>query len=137
VGTGLVGVAKDDLGLDGIVSAIAAGFIEIELDLEAGNWEILDYIDVADCGTVLHPQSLANQVKGGAVMGIGMATLKRHIYDPQNGLLANVAFHQSKPPSYLDVPVEMQWAAVDIAIRKIPLARKVLANQLWVARLRR
>jgi CO/xanthine dehydrogenase Mo-binding subunit len=130
VGTGLVGVAKDDLGHDGTVPAIAAGFIEIELDLETGNWEILDYIGVADCGTVLHPQSLANQVKGGAVMGIGMATSERHIYDPQNGLPANVTFHQSKPPSYLDVPAEMQWAAVDIADPQNPVGAKGIGEPI-------
>ncbi len=110
-GTGLVGVAKDTLRHEGTVPAIAAGFIEIELDLETGKFEILDYIGVADCGTVMHPQSLSNQVKGGAVMGIGMATTERHIYDPENGLPANVTLHQSKPPSYLDVPAQMQWAA--------------------------
>ncbi len=123
-GTGLIGIAKDMLRHDATVPAIAAGFIEIELDLETGKYEILDYIGVADCGTILHPQSLANQVKGGAVMGIGMAVSERHIYDPQNGLPANVTFHQSKPPSYLDVPAEMDWAAVDVADPQNPVGAK-------------
>jgi CO/xanthine dehydrogenase Mo-binding subunit len=57
-------------------------------------------------------------------MGIGMAVSERHIYDPQNGLPANVSFHQSKPPSYLDVPAEMQWAAVDIADPQNPVGAK-------------
>ncbi len=123
-GTGLIGIAKDTLRHEGTVPAIAAGFVEIELDLETGKFEILDYVGVADCGTVLHPQSLANQVKGGAVMGIGMAVSERHLYDPQNGLPANVGFYQSKPPSYLDVPAEMQWAAVDIADPQNPVGAK-------------
>ena len=109
---------------EGTVPAIAVGFMEIELDLETGKFEILDYVGVADCGTVLHPQSLATQIKGGAVMGIGMAVLERHLYDPQNGLPANVGFYQSKPPSYLDVPAEMQWAAVDIADPQNPIGAK-------------
>ncbi len=123
-GTGLIGIAKDTLRHEGTVPAIAAGFMEIELDLETGKFEILDYVGVADCGTVLHPQSLATQVKGGAVMGIGMAVSERHLYDPQNGLPANVGFYQSKPPSYLDVPAEMQWAAVDIADPQNPVGAK-------------
>ena len=57
-------------------------------------------------------------------MGIGMAVSERHIYDAQNGLPANVALHQSKPPSYLDVPAEMQWAAVDIADPQNPVGAK-------------
>ena len=58
---------------------------------------------------------LATQIKSGAVMGFGLATLERHIYDPQNGLPGNVGLLQAKPPSYLDVPPTMATAAVDIA----------------------
>jgi CO/xanthine dehydrogenase Mo-binding subunit len=100
-GTGLIGAARDNVPRSGTVPALAAGFVQIELDLETGKFEILDYVGVADCGTVLHPQSLANQVKGGAVMGFGMASLERHIYDPHLGLPRAVGFHDSKPPSYM------------------------------------
>jgi xanthine dehydrogenase molybdenum-binding subunit len=72
-GTGLLGVARDSDRHTGTVPALAAGFIEIQLDTDTGMIEIIDYLGVADCGTVLHPQSLATQVKGGAVMGFGMA----------------------------------------------------------------
>ena len=112
-GTGLIGVAKDNLELLGIPAAFVAGFVEIELDVETGRFDIIDYLAVADCGTVLHPMNLATQIKGGSVMGFGLGTLERHIYDPQNGLPANVGFYQAKPPSYLDVPAEMRASAVD------------------------
>ena len=112
-GTGLVGVARDQLELGGVVPALAVGFMDIDLDIETGSYEILDYVGVVDCGTVIHPQGLATQIKGGAVMGIGLAALERIIYDPQNGLPANVGLYQAKPPSYLDVPANMQWDAVD------------------------
>ncbi len=123
-GTGLVGVARDDLPHEGMVPALAAGFIEIELDLETGHYEIIDYLGVADCGTVMHPQSLATQIHGGAVMGFGMATTERHTYDPKWGLPGAVGLYQAKPPSYLDVPLEMQWAATDIADPQNPVGAK-------------
>jgi xanthine dehydrogenase molybdenum-binding subunit len=123
-GTGLVGVAKDNLPRTGTVPALAAGFVEIELDVETGKYEILEYVGVADCGTVLHPQGLSHQIKSGAVMGIGMATHERHIYDPQNGLPANVGLLQAKPVSYLDVPATMQTAWVDIADAQNPVGAK-------------
>jgi CO/xanthine dehydrogenase Mo-binding subunit len=112
-GTGLIGVAKDNLELKGSPPAFGIGYMQIELDTETGVFEIQDYVAVVDCGTVIHPQNLANQIKGGAVMGIGMATLERHVYDPQNGLPANVGLYQTKPPSYLDVPPTMKVSAVD------------------------
>jgi CO/xanthine dehydrogenase Mo-binding subunit len=129
-GTGLVGVARDNLERRGTVPALAAGFVEIELDVETGRYEILDYLGVADCGTVLHPQSLANQIRGGAVMGFGMAGSERHVYDARWGLPGSVGLHQAKPPSYLDVPSEMAWAAVDQPDPQNPVGAKGVGEPL-------
>ena len=123
-GTGLIGVAKDNAALTGTVPAIAVGFIEIELDKETGRVEIVDYLGVADCGTVLHPMGLNAQIRSGAVMGFGMGLSERHIYDPQNGLPANVGLYQAKPPSYLDVPSSMKTLAVDINDPQNPVGSK-------------
>ena len=123
-GSGLVGVAKDNYDISAIPPALAAGFMMIELDIETGDVEILDYTGSIDCGTVIHPQSLATQIKGGAVMGIGLASKERIVYDPQNGVAANVGFYQAKPPSYLDVPATMEWTAVDIADPQSPLGTR-------------
>ena len=123
-GSGLVGVAKDNYDISAVPPALAAGFMIIELDIETGDVEILDYTGSIDCGTVIHPQSLATQIKGGAVMGIGLASKERIVYDPQNGVAANVGFYQAKPPSYLDVPATMEWTAVDIADPQSPLGTR-------------
>ena len=123
-GSGLVGVAKDNYDINAVPPALAAGFMMIELDTETGDVEILDYTGSIDCGTVIHPQSLATQIKGGAVMGIGLASKERIVYDPQNGVAANVGFYQAKPPSYLDVPATMEWTAVDIADPQSPLGTR-------------
>lgn len=123
-GTGLVGVAKDNIQGSGTVPALAAGFIEIELDTETGRWQILDYLGVADCGTVIHPMGLETQIKGGAIMGIGLAAFERHLYDPQNGLAGNVNLLQAKPTTYLDAPTRMQTLAVEIADPENPVGAK-------------
>jgi xanthine dehydrogenase molybdenum-binding subunit len=123
-GTGLIGVAKDNMEGSGTVPALAAGFIEIELDVETGKYEILEYLGVADCGTVLHPMGLSTQIKSGAVMGIGMAAHERHIFDPQSGLPGNIGFLTSKPPTYLDIPAHMQTSAVNIADPQNPVGAK-------------
>ena len=129
-GTGLIGVARDNLEKIGTVPALAAGFIEIELDVETGKFEILDYLGVADCGTVIHPQGLAAQVKSGAVMGFSMATLERQIYDPAWGLPHSVGLYQAKPASYLDVPVEMDSDAVDQPDPQNPVGAKGIGEPL-------
>jgi CO/xanthine dehydrogenase Mo-binding subunit len=41
-----------------------------------------------------------------------------------------VGLYQAKPPSYLDVPSEMQWAAVDIADPQNPVGAKGIGEPL-------
>jgi CO/xanthine dehydrogenase Mo-binding subunit len=132
-GTGLIGVARDNIPLTAQPAAFCVGFCEVELDVETGKLEILDYLAVADCGTVIHPQGLATQIKGGAVMGFGLATLERQIYDPQNGLPGNVGLYQAKPPSYLDVPSVMHADAVDLADPQSPLGTKGIGEPVMGA----
>ncbi len=130
VGTGLVGVAKDNLPKEGTVPALAAGFIEVDVDTETGKVEILDYLGVADCGTVIHPQGLAAQIRGGAIMGFGLATTERHVYDPQYGRPNARALYLAKPHSYLDVPVSMGWDAVDQPDGQNPMGMKGIGEPL-------
>jgi CO/xanthine dehydrogenase Mo-binding subunit len=132
-GTGLVGAAKDNLPLTAQPAAFVASFIQIELDTETGKFDIVDYLAVADCGTVIHPQSLATQIKGGATMGFGLATLERHIYDPQNGLPGTVSLYQAKPASYLDVPSVFRTDAVDKPDPQSPLGTKGIGEPVMGA----
>ena len=114
-GSGLVGVARDNLPRRGIVPGLMISMAEIEIDLETGKYEISDYVGVADCGTIIHPQGLSQQINGGGVWGFGMAASERHVYDPQNALPANLGLYQAKLPTMLDVPATMRNGAVDIA----------------------
>jgi CO/xanthine dehydrogenase Mo-binding subunit len=129
-GTGLIGVAKDKLAFEAMPPALAAGFVLIELDVETGQHKILEYLGVADCGTVIHPMGLATQVKGGAVMGFGLASTERYVLDPQIGIPANTGFLSQKPKSYLDVPSEMHWDAVDMADPSSPLGSRGIGEPL-------
>jgi CO/xanthine dehydrogenase Mo-binding subunit len=123
-GSGLIGVAKDNIPGQGTPPGILVGFCEIELDLGTGKYEILDYASVADCGTVVHPKNFANSMRGGAVWGFGMTGLERHVYDPQNGLPANVGLYQSKPATYLDIPTLTKAAGVNIPDPQNPVGAR-------------
>jgi len=116
--------------VDGSPSAFAVGFVEIELDLETGQHRILDYVGVADCGTVIHPAGLETQVKSGAVQGFGIASLERIVYDPQNGLPASVFLYQAKPPTYGDVALRFRTSAVDLPDPSSPLGTKGIGEPL-------
>ncbi len=123
-GTGLIGVARDNIPGQGQPPGILAGFCEIELDLDTGKYEIVDYTAVADCGVVVHPTNFQNAMKGGAVWGFGLAGLERHVYDPQNGLPANTGLYQAKPPTYMDIMSESKHDAVGIPDPQSPVGAR-------------
>lgn len=79
-----------------------AGFVEIELDKETGKVDIIDYVGVVDCGTVINPNLARIQAEGGIVQGIGMALFEDINYD-SNGRMINDSFMQYKIPTRLDV----------------------------------
>lgn len=123
-GSGLIGVAKDTLPKQGTAPGMCIAFAEIELDLETGKYDIVDYTAVGEVGTIVHPMGYRQAMNGGGVWGFGMAGFERHVYDPQNGLPANTGLYQSKPPTYLDVPLHMTSAAVDKADPQNPIGAR-------------
>ena len=78
------------------------GLVEIELDKETGYIEIINYVGVVDCGTVINPALAKIQAEGGIVQGIGMALYEDITYDV-NGKMKNNSFMQYKLPTRLDV----------------------------------
>ncbi len=79
-----------------------AGFVETEMDLETGKYEVIDYVAVVDCGTVINKNLAKIQVEGGIVQGIGMAMFEevRHTDD---GHMDTNTFMQYKIPARCDI----------------------------------
>jgi xanthine dehydrogenase molybdenum-binding subunit len=123
-GQGLVAVAKDKYPHDGISMSFVASFAEVEVDVETGKYDIVDFLASADVGTVIHPRSLGGQVLGRSTLGIGHAIGQKWVFDPQYGHMVSRRFYQNKPPTILDVPANMQWAALDIADPETPVGAR-------------
>jgi CO/xanthine dehydrogenase Mo-binding subunit len=123
-GSGLIAVVKDNLPRVGLTPGLTTTYVEVEIDTETGKVEITEMLCVADCGTVLHPQGLAAQMRSGNIMGIGQVASERRIYDPKLGLPAAAKIFQSGLPSYLDVPAEISVASVDLPDPSNPVGVK-------------
>jgi CO/xanthine dehydrogenase Mo-binding subunit len=123
-GQGLMGVARDNYGRDGTSKSYVAGFAEVEVDVETGAYKVIDYVAVVDCGTVIHPRSLGGQVLGGVMLGFGHAYGQHWVYDQQYGVPLAKRFYNSKPPTILDAPARMQWAALDIPDPETPVGAR-------------
>lgn len=119
-----MGVAKDNYGGRGGVYTFVAGFAQVELDVETGVVDIKEFVGVTDCGTVVHPRSLGAQLFGGCIQGMGMAMTQKWVYDPQYGVAFANRLYTARPPGFLDIPLNMKWAAVGIADPQTPVGAK-------------
>ncbi len=67
-------------------NGIQASYLEVDVD--SGFVRLLKHWCVEDCGTVINPQLVDEQIRGGVVQGIGGALLEHCIYD-ERGQLTN------------------------------------------------
>ena len=126
-GLGLMGVAKDNYGRShprNATQSFMAAFAEVEVDTEIGRYRLIDYLGVADCGTVINPRSLAGQIHGGSVQGFGQIMGQKWVYDPQFGVALATRFYETKPTTILDIPTEMAWDAVNLPDHDTPVGAK-------------
>ena len=107
-GSGLVVAIKDNYETGGRNMSYVIGFAEVEVDVETGAVQLVDYKASAEVGTVLHPTNLVAQVHGGGVQGFGVALGQKWVMDPQWGLHVAKRFYSNRPPSILDVPHEKE-----------------------------
>lgn len=78
------------------------GMAEVEIDRETGQIELIDYVAVVDCGTVINTNLARIQTEGGLAQGIGMALYEDIVYDSEGRNFSN-SFMQYKIPTRLDV----------------------------------
>jgi CO/xanthine dehydrogenase Mo-binding subunit len=123
-GLGLMGVAKDNYPRDGDTYSFVAGFAEVEVDVETGHVELLDYLAVGDVGLVVNPRSLHGQLLGGSCLGIGHALMQKWVFDQHYGVPLAKRFYQTKPLTILDIPHTMRTEALGIADPETPVGAR-------------
>jgi CO/xanthine dehydrogenase Mo-binding subunit len=79
---------------------------------------------MADVGTIMHPRALGGQVLGRSMLGIAHAIGQHWVYDQHWGIALAKRFHHNKPPSILDAPERMQWAALNIPDPETPVGAR-------------
>ena len=66
-------------------NGIQASYLEVDID--TGFVKLLKHWCVEDCGTVINPQLVDEQIRGGVVQGIGGALFEHCLYDERGQLL--------------------------------------------------
>jgi carbon-monoxide dehydrogenase large subunit len=91
----------------------------LEVDVKTGGIALLRHWCVEDCGTVINPQLVDEQIRGGIVQGIGAALYEHCLYD-ETGQLLNGSMMD-----YL-VPMAVEMPDIDVAHVVTPTAESEL-----------
>jgi carbon-monoxide dehydrogenase large subunit len=91
----------------------------LEVDTDTGFVKLLRHWVVEDCGTIINPQLVDEQIRGGVVQGLGAALFEKCVYDDRGQLTnANMA-------DYL-VPMSGEMPDIDVAHVVSPTAETEL-----------
>ena len=75
---------------------------EVAVDRSAGSVKLVRLVTAFDCGPVVNPDGLKNQIVGANIMGLGGALFEAIEFE--NGRILNNRFSQYRVPRFSDVP---------------------------------
>ena len=76
--------------------------VEVEVDIETGTVRVLRHVAAHDVGRAINPQSVAGQIQGGAVQGLGYGLMEEVVLE--EGINLTTSFASYLIPSAADVP---------------------------------
>ena len=94
---------RTDLGVFYPCMGHACHIAAIEVDVETGAVEILDYAAVHDAGTMVNPRSLEGQIIGGTAQGVATALLEEIVFDAE-GQPLSTTFMDFLMPTAMEAP---------------------------------
>jgi CO/xanthine dehydrogenase Mo-binding subunit len=96
------------------LSAFAAQFAEVEVDVETGHVRVLRIVAAHDSGRIVNPTLAESQLEGGILQGVGYALYEERVMDEALGVPLNSTMHDYKIPTMADLPA-IDAFCVDIA----------------------
>ncbi len=85
-------------------AATGAHYCEVRIDADTGELRVTRWLGVFDIGRVVNPRLASSQLRGGIVMGLGMALGEETIIDPRSGRIMNPSLAEYHVPVHADVP---------------------------------
>jgi xanthine dehydrogenase YagR molybdenum-binding subunit len=101
------------------MASYAAQFCEVRVHEETGEVRVSRWLCAVDCGRVVNPKTATSQLRGGIIMGIGMALMEETLFDDRRGRIMNPSLAEYHVPVNLDVP-EIEIHFLNIPDEKTP-----------------
>ena len=79
-----------------------ATFAEVNVDRKSGEVKIVRVVSAFECGAIVNPDGLRNQIEGSNIQGLGGALFEAIEFD--NGKILNARLSQYRVPRFSDVP---------------------------------
>lgn len=86
------------------MASYGAQFCEVRVNEDTGEVRVSRWLGSFDCGRVVNPKTVVSQLRGGIIMGIGMALTEETLYDERTGRIMNPSLAEYHVPVNLDVP---------------------------------
>ena len=80
-----------------------ATFAEVAVDQKSGKVRVVRVVTAFECGAIVNPDNLRNQIEGSNIMGLGGALFEAIEFD--NGRILNGRMSRYRIPRFSDVPV--------------------------------
>jgi xanthine dehydrogenase YagR molybdenum-binding subunit len=85
-------------------AATGAHFCEVRVDADTGEVRVTRWVSAFDIGRVLNSRTASSQLRGGVVMGLGLALTEESVHDPRTGRVVGPTLADYHVPSHADVP---------------------------------
>jgi isoquinoline 1-oxidoreductase len=79
-----------------------ATFAEVEVDRQSGTIKVVRVVSAFECGAVVNPDNLRNQIEGANVQGLGGALFEAIQFE--NGKILNGKLSRYRVPRFSDLP---------------------------------
>jgi len=79
-----------------------ATFAEVIVDRKSGDVKVIRVVSAFECGAIVNPDGLRNQIEGSNIQGLGGALFEAIEFD--NGKILNARLSQYRVPRFSDVP---------------------------------
>ena len=80
-----------------------ATFAEVNVDRKSGDVKVVRVVSAFECGAIVNPDNLRNQIEGSNVQGLGGALFEAIEFD--NGKILNGRMSKYRVPRFSDVPL--------------------------------
>ncbi|MEK6709406.1 MAG: molybdopterin cofactor-binding domain-containing protein, partial [Nitrospinota bacterium] len=99
---------------------------EVEVDVETGEYRVLQLAAAHDVGQAVNPMNVEGQIEGGSLQGYGFGMMERVVY--KDGVAQNPNLEDYLIPTSMDVPDRMKPIIVETEEPSGPFGAKGVAE---------